>query len=106
MTEIIEVSAAQALTVIEIDQQVISLGGIQVIEVGYMQPGGSVGDKSFAQEFNSVTSVVVNHNLEKRPAVAVVDTADQVCWADVTYIDDNNVLVEFDAVNSGYIYCN
>jgi hypothetical protein len=106
VTEIIEVSAAQAMTVVEIDQQVISLGGMQVIEVGYMQPGGSVGDKSFTMEFNSVNSVTVNHNLEKRPAVSVVDTADQVCWADVTYIDDNNVLVEFGAVNSGFIYCN
>lgn len=107
MSESVEIDSINVIGVVEVDQQVISIGdGQTVIEAGYMQPGGTVGDKNFNQPFNSVDSVTVTHNLNKRPAVTVVDTAGNTVVADVRYVNDEVALVSFQQINSGTIYCN
>lgn len=106
--EVIEVSAADDPSIIEVDGEVVvvSDGATLVIEVGYMQPGGDVGDKNFEMAFSSSTAVAVEHNLNKLPAVTVINTFDEECKADVEYIDDNNIIVTFKAAESGIITCN
>jgi len=48
----------------------------------------------------------VNHNLNKRPAVTVVDSAFREVIGNVEYIDDNNVLLTFSDPFSGEAYFN
>jgi len=106
MTEVVEVSSPSVLTTVEIDNQVISIGTTQVVEVGYSQPGGSIGDKFYEQAFNNVSTVTVVHGLGKRPAVSVVNSANDVVITDVAYVDDNTVRIDMPSINSGTVYCN
>jgi hypothetical protein len=48
---------------------------------------------------------LIPHNLGYPPAVTTVDSANTAMFGDVTYIDDNNVQVEFGVAIGGYAYC-
>lgn len=48
----------------------------------------------------------VAHNLGKRPAVTVVDSAGTVAIGEVDYLDDNTVRLTFCAAFSGTAYFN
>lgn len=48
----------------------------------------------------------VNHNLNKFPAVVVVDSANSIVVGEITYIDFNNITVSFSGAFSGKCYCN
>lgn len=57
------------------------------------------------QETASASWTVV-HNLGKRPAVQVVDTAGTQVEGDVTHLDLNTVRIDFTAAFSGRATCN
>jgi len=48
----------------------------------------------------------INHNLNKKPSVTVVDSGDNVVIGEVQYIDNNNLTVSFSASFSGKAYLN
>lgn len=48
----------------------------------------------------------VNHGLNKKPAILVVDSADTVVVGQIDYTDNNNVVITFNAAFSGYAYFN
>jgi hypothetical protein len=48
----------------------------------------------------------VSHNLGKRPAAVVVDSAEDVVYGDIRYIDDNTVTLTFSGAFSGKAYFN
>ena len=48
----------------------------------------------------------VSHNLGKLPSVTVVDTAGSVVVGDVSYTDNNNLIVTFNNSFSGEAYIN
>lgn len=48
----------------------------------------------------------IQHDLGKFPSVTVVDTANNVIYADVTYDDLNNVTINFASSVTGYAYFN
>lgn len=48
----------------------------------------------------------ITHNLQKFPAVTVVDSAGTVVVGEVTYLDQNSLKVTFSAEFSGKAYCN
>lgn len=48
----------------------------------------------------------IEHNLNKYPSVSVVDSGNNVVVGEVTYIDKNNVRVNFNAAFSGNAYLN
>lgn len=52
------------------------------------------------------TTVTVSHNLGKRPAVTVVDTAGSEIVCDVRHDDDNTVTLTFSAPLRGTAYFN
>ena len=52
------------------------------------------------------TEWLITHNLGKKPAVTVVDSADEVIIGDVIYLDDNRVRLRFSAGFSGKAYLN
>lgn len=65
------------------------------------------GDKNFV--FNQIVPSTVweiNHTLNKRPSVAVVDSAGSLVHGLVKYIDDNTVQIEFKFSFAGTAYLN
>ena len=65
------------------------------------------GGNTFVFEFDASQSEwVITHNLEKKPDVTVVDSADNVLTCDVRYIDSNTVKIIFNAPFKGSAYLN
>lgn len=48
----------------------------------------------------------ITHNLNKRPSVTVVDSAENVITPEIVYIDNNNVVVRFNGATTGKAYLN
>ena len=46
----------------------------------------------------------IAHNMNKKPSVTIVDSADNTVYGDITYIDLNNVTINFTAAFSGKAY--
>lgn len=65
------------------------------------------GGDTFIFEFDSSQlSWVINHNLNKKPAVIVVDSADNVITCETEFVDFNNVRITFNAPFKGTAYLN
>lgn len=65
------------------------------------------GDKNYVHVENTPSAVwSVSHNLGKKPAVVVVDSADEVVYGEITYLDDNNITLTFVGAFSGKAYFN
>jgi hypothetical protein len=64
-------------------------------------------DKNFIYNQTNASSVwSITHNLDKKPSVTVVDTADSHVIGQVNYINNNQVTITFKASFSGYAYFN
>lgn len=64
-------------------------------------------DSFFQHNQESVSSTwTVEHNLNKYPAVTVVDSGDNVLYTEIEYIDKNTLEVRFEASTSGKAYMN
>jgi hypothetical protein len=68
--------------------------------------GAGTGDKTYSQAFSVASSVVVPHNLQKYPAVTVLDSAGDEVIGDIEFTDLNNLIVSFSAPFSGTVTCN
>ena len=67
------------------------------------------GDKNFVQSFNNSNQITVQHNLNKRVTVTVVDSAESFIEAAIEYVPSdplNSVLVSWNGLTSGKIICN
>jgi hypothetical protein len=73
----------------------------------FSNPEINEADK-FYQHVQSVAAStwIVNHNLRKYPSVTVTLSTGQVGYADVIYIDENNLTITFSGANSGKAYMN
>jgi len=49
---------------------------------------------------------LITHNMNKFPAVTVVDSAENQVIGDIEYIDENRVMVTFTGAFKGKAYCN
>lgn len=74
---------------------------------------GSVGNIDDISDGNyihdqglSSATWAINHGLGKRVSVSVVDTADTQVFGEVSYIDNNNIIITFNASFSGKAYLN
>src|SRR5699024_1068413 len=68
---------------------------------------GTGGDLHYRHPQDTPLAVwFVAHNLGKRPAVTVVNSAGEVILSDVEDIDDNSLRIHFAAPFSGTAYCN
>jgi hypothetical protein len=103
---------AEAVTIEYIDGEVV----LEVVgEVGPRGPQGIQGEvgppgpPSFSFYRHSQTSAsaqwLVVHDLFYPPAVTVVDSAGTVLIADVSYIDDFHIQIDFSSPTAGYAYC-
>lgn len=67
----------------------------------------AVADKNFVFVQNTPSLVWhVNHNLNKYPSVSVVNINNILMYGNTTYIDQNNLTIEFSAEFSGKAYIN
>lgn len=48
----------------------------------------------------------VNHDLNKFPAVQIVDSSGRVVIGEIQYVDADNLVVRFEFLFSGTVYCN
>lgn len=65
------------------------------------------GDKNYVHTQSTPAATwTVSHNLGKRPAVVVVDSAEDVVYGDIQYINDNTVTLTFSGAFSGKAYFN
>lgn len=63
-------------------------------------------DKHFEQAFTSSSSVTVNHNLGKKPAVTIIDSAGDEVEGTVNHTGVNSLAVSFSAPFSGIVIVN
>lgn len=65
------------------------------------------GDKSFTY-IQSIpeNTWLINHQLNKRPSISIVDSSEESVEGLVTYIDNNNVRIDFIGAFSGKAYIN
>lgn len=66
----------------------------------------SFSDKNFVADFIVASTVAVNHNLNKYPAVNVMNSAGEEVEGEVDYLNTNQLIVYFAAPFSGRITCN
>ena len=64
-------------------------------------------DKHYRHVQNASSNIwVINHNLQKFPAVVVKDSAGTIVIGDINYIDENNVTLTFSGAFSGEAFLN
>lgn len=69
--------------------------------------GGGGDDKTFVYTQSSAAQKwSIEHRLNKYPSVTVVDSGNNVVVGEVTYVDENNVRINFDSAFSGKAYLN
>lgn len=65
------------------------------------------GDKNYVHIQDTAAAVwTASHNLGKRPAVVVVDSAEDVVYGEIRHIDDNTVRLTFSGAFAGKAYFN
>ena len=65
------------------------------------------GDKYYKVEVNIPSTIwEINHNLNKYPAVTVINNDNQIVIGDVIYTDENNLTITFSAEFTGKVICN
>lgn len=68
---------------------------------------GIVNDKNFVYAQATFSDIwEITHNLNKYPAVTVVDSGGSVVIGEIVYIDKNNVRITFTSAFSGKAYFN
>ena len=68
---------------------------------------GIVNDKNFVYVQATSSDIwEITHNLNKYPAVTVVDSGGSVVVGEIVYIDENNVRITFASAFSGKAYFN
>lgn len=75
------------------------------VSVGGVIGGGNDAHFKFAQEQNS-DEWQIEHNLNKHPSVTIVDSGDNIVYAEVEYTDLNNLIIRFNGATSGKAYLN
>lgn len=103
-TSVLEVEASS--TTLAITEPITS-----VVEVGLQGPAGTdgidgSGDLHYIQSFINSSFITITHNLNKRPAVTIVDSSGDEVVGDISYINDNSVNLSFGSSFSGQAYCN
>ena len=79
---------------------------VKVTSIGIQGPPGG-GDKHYVHNQSIPRATwTVTHNMQKRPAVISVDTADRQIVGAVEYIDDNILTIEFSGAVAGKAYLN
>ena len=65
------------------------------------------GDKFFLfKQMESKDEWIINHKLKKYPSVTIIDSAGTNVIGEVTYLDENNLKINFSSIMSGKAFLN
>lgn len=67
---------------------------------------GADGDKNYTTTFMPTDTLLVTHNLNKYPAVDVINSAGDEVVGNVNYLTTNSLIVSFSSAFGGRITCN
>lgn len=72
-----------------------------------IDPGLLVTDKHYTHHQLVANSIwTVNHNLNKHPTIAVIDSSNKVVIGDIIYLSVNSLTISFTSAFAGKAYCN
>ena len=84
-----------------------SINGVILVGNKTGEELGLVDDKNFVYVQATSSDIwEITHNLNKYPAVTVVDSGGSVVIGEIVYIDKNNVRITFTSAFSGKAYLN
>ncbi len=63
-------------------------------------------DKHVSFNINNKQTEIIGHDLGKNPAVSIMDESGALCMADITYIDENTVQIDFEDWFTGIVVFN
>ena len=93
-----------AVYVQDVDQIYILKGGTGNLNWKVLPISGSA---AYTHEQTIPANVwLIDHDLNKKPSITLVDTDENVIEGDVQYIDENRALVTFNKAFKGKAYCN
>lgn len=84
--------------------QVLTKKSTADFDYGWLTP--ELVDKDYVKDFNASNTVQVAHNLNKLPAVSIIDSAGEEVEGSVSYVDKMNLIVSFSVPLSGRVTCN
>ena len=91
----------------EIEQSVVDIQGSALIDADRVEQTVTLSSKTFIFEQGiPATEWVINHNLNKRPSIDLVDYNGKVFEAYREYTSDNQVIIRLDNAGTGYAYLN
>lgn len=79
---------------------------VELVGISTGGSGSGSGDKHFSQPFTNQSSITVNHDLGKKPAVFVEDTAGDEVGVVPNHQSVNQLTIEMNHATSGTVYCN
>lgn len=85
---------------------VTSQNQVVVTSVGTQGPAGTAASTEVFTQAIASDEWVINHSLNKKPSVTIVDSADTVVVGEVVYNTNNRLTVSFEATFSGKAYLN
>ena len=85
---------------------VTSQNQVVVTSVGLQGPAGSSSTNEVFTQAQASNQWVIDHSLEKKPSVTIVDSADTVVVGEVSYQSNSRLTVKFEATFSGKAYLN
>lgn len=92
---------------VEAEQQETTIGVQSESNVTNINITSNMIDKYFVFEQGIASDVwEIEHNLNKKPSVTIVDSADNIITAEVEYIDTNNIIVRMNGATTGKAYLN
>lgn len=84
-----------------------TINGVTIIGNQTSSSLNIIEDKNFIFNQNVASDLwIIKHDLNKFPAVSVVDSGNNVVIGEVTYIDENNLQINFSSPFSGSAYLN
>lgn len=93
----------------EIEEKIsdIDIQGSALIDVVKIGDSKTIFSKSFVFEQGIVSDTwVINHDLNKRPSIELVDSSGRKFEAEVEYINENQIVVRLNSATTGYAYLN
>ena len=95
---------SESIVVVEATETIVT-EVLQQGPAGPQGPQGSSGDAYFVHvQAAALATWSITHNLNKFPAVTVVDSGNNKVEGDVTYIDDDSLTISFSAPFGGKAY--
>lgn len=84
-------------------------GTADVVSIGIQGPAGPQGvsgDKNYTQDLTNQSTVTVNHNLSKYPAVTIFDPSNDGVTGEVEHVSVNQLVLTFSSSFTGKVICN